>query len=250
MLKAVVFDMDETLLDINLNAFIAIYGRDYANLIAQIGRGNLFATGARLGGILLDVNANRRSGTDNRTNGAFFRDAVLERCGVDLADPVVADAFEYYEREILPLKNDSVIGARPREGALEALDVVFAHGLHTALLTNPSFTRAGIECRIGWGHLDDVPFELVTHMDNSTRCKPDPTYYLESIEKMGLRPYEVLMVGNDPKRDFPTPSCGIQTAYVGRGRPDRALWCGSMRDFALEFDRIEELFEQNAEHVY
>ena len=250
MLKAVVFDMDETLLDINLNAFIAIYARDYANLIAQIGRTNTVAAAARLGSILLDINANRRAGTDNRTNGDFFREAVRARCGVELDDPVVADAFEYYEREVLPLKNDSVIGAHPREGAIEALEVVCSHGLRTALLTNPSFPEAVIECRMGWGQLQDAPFELVTHMDNSTRCKPDPTYYLESIEKLGLRPYEVLMVGNDPKRDFPAPDCGIQTAYVGRGKPGRALWCGTTKDFALEFDRIEELFEQNAEHIY
>ena len=250
MLKAVVFDMDETLLHINLNAFIALYGRDYAELLAQVGRTSPFATTARLGGTLLDINANRRAGTDNRTNGEYFRDAVYRRCGVKLDDPVVHDAFEYYEREILPLKNNSVIDARPREGAIEALDVVLSHGLRIALLTNPSFTRAGIECRMDWGHITDAPFELVTHMDNSTRCKPDPTYYLESIGKMGLRPYEVLMVGNDPKRDFPTPDCGIQTAYVGRGRPKRALWCGSMMDFAVEFDRIEERFEERAEHVY
>ena len=250
MLKAVVFDMDETLLDINLNAFIAIVGRDYANMLARIGRSNTMAAAARLGSILFDINANRRAGTDNRTNGDFFREAVRKRCGVELEDPVIADALTYYEREVLPLKNDSVIGARPREGALEALEVVYSHGLRTALLTNPSFTPAVIECRMGWGQLTDAPFELVTHMDNSTRCKPDPTYYLESIGKMGLRPYEVLMVGNDPKRDFPTPGCGIQTAYVGRGKPERALWCGSMAQFAIEFDRIEELFEKNAEHIY
>lgn len=247
VLKAVVFDMDETLLDINLNAFIALYGRDYTELLAKIGRANTMATAARLGGILLDINANRRRGTDNRTNGAFFRSEVARRCDVRLDDPLIADAFEYYEREILPLKNNAAIGARPREGALEALEVVTAHGLRTALLTNPSFTRAGIECRMGWGHLMDAPFELVTHMDNSTRCKPDPTYYLECLEKMGLEPHEVLMVGNDPKRDFPSPSCGIQTAYVGRGKPERATWCGSMMDFAIEFDRVEEAFYDRQE---
>ena len=69
-------------------------------------------------------------------------------------------------------------------------------------------------------------------MENSTRCKPDARYYLESLEELGLEPHEVLMVGNDPKRDIPFPDCGIQTAYVGRGTPPRATWCGSMEDFA------------------
>ena len=249
VLKAVVFDMDETLLDINLSAFIAIYARDYANLLARIGRGNPLSAAARLGGALFDLNANRRAGTDNRTNGAFFREAIERRCGVKLDDSIVADAFTYYEREILPQRNDGIIDAHPREGSLEALDVVFAHGLRCALLTNPSFTKTCIECRMGWGGLTDVPFERVTHMDNSTRCKPDPTYYLENLQIMGLEPHEVLMVGNDPRRDFPTPDCGIQTAYVGRGKPARALWSGTMLEFAQNFDRIEELFEQTVRPI-
>ena len=86
----------------------------------------------------------------------------------------------------------------------------------------------------GWGELTDAPFELVTHMGNATRCKPDATYYLEQLQVMGLEPHEVLMVGNDPKRDFPSPDCGIQTAYVGQGKPGRATWRGTMEDFARD----------------
>ena len=242
--------MDETLLSINLSAFIAAYARDYAELLARIGRISPFAAAARLGGALFDLNANRRAGTDNRTNGAFYREAIMRRCNVKLDDPVVHDAFEYYEHEILPTKNNGIIAASPREGALEALDVVLSHGYRIALLTNPSFSQACIECRMGWGQLTDVPFELVTHMDNSTRCKPDPTYYLEQLEKLGLEPHEVLMVGNDPRRDFPTPDCGVQTAFVGKGKPARATWSGSMADFGLHFDEVVERFEERSEPLH
>ena len=69
---------------------------------------------------------------------------------------------------------------------------------------------------MGWGDLADAPFELVTHMGNTTRCKPDATYYLEQLQVMGLDPHEVLMVGNDPKRDFPSPACGA-ILFGGRG---------------------------------
>ena len=37
-LKAVVFDMDDTLLSINLNAFIGMFALDEANLLAQAAR--------------------------------------------------------------------------------------------------------------------------------------------------------------------------------------------------------------------
>ena len=98
---------------------------------------------------------------------------------------------------------------------------------------------------MGWGDLGDAPFELVTHMGNTTRCKPDATYYLEQLQVMGLEPHEVLMVGNDPKRDFPSPACGIQTAYVGQGKPGRATWHGTMEDFARDFNAVVEAFYEH-----
>ena len=245
MLKAVVFDMDETLLSINLNAFILRYFKDVSSMLADIGRRSRGGTMARLGTILVDLNANRRSGTDNRTNLEFYQTEVERRCGICLSDPLINEAFTYYEREILPFKNDDMINAKAMPGAHAALQAVQDAGLRCALFTNPSFPQGAIECRMGWGELSDVPFELVTHMGNATRCKPDATYYLEQLLVMGLEPHEVLMVGNDPKRDFPSPACGIQTAYVGQGKPGRATWRGSMEDFARNFNAVVEAFYEH-----
>lgn len=111
MLKAVVFDMDETLLSINLNAFILRYFKDVSSMLADIGRRSRGGTMARLGTILVDLNANRRSGTDNRTNLEFYQEEVERRCGICLSDPLIYEAFTYYDREVLPYKNDDIINA-------------------------------------------------------------------------------------------------------------------------------------------
>lgn len=245
VLKAVVFDMDETLLSINLNAFILRYFKDVSSMLADIGHRSRGGTMARLGTILVDLNANRRSGTDNRTNLEFYQEEVERRCGICLSDPLIYEAFTYYDREVLPYKNDDVINAHAMPGAHAALQAVQDAGLRCALFTNPSFPQGAIECRMGWGDLADAPFELVTHMGNTTRCKPDATYYLEQLQVMGLEPHEVLMVGNDPKRDFPSPDCGIQTAFVGQGKPSRATWRGTMEDFAREFNAVVEAFYEH-----
>lgn len=245
VLKAVVFDMDETLLSINLNAFILRYFKDVSSMLADIGSRSRGGTMARLGTILVDLNANRRSGTDNRTNLEFYQEEVERRCGICLSDPLIYEAFTYYDREILPYKNDEVINAHAMPGAHAALQAVQDAGLRCALFTNPSFPQGAIECRMGWGDLADAPFELVTHMGNTTRCKPDATYYLEQLQVMGLEPHEVLMVGNDPKRDFPSPDCGIQTAFVGQGKPSRATWRGTMEDFARDFNAVIEAFYEH-----
>ena len=240
MLKAVVFDMDDTLLHLNLSAFIAVFAKEEATILSQIARRNMLSTFAQFSGALFELNANERD--DDLTNMQFFRNQIERRCGVPLDDPVVAEAFEFYEREVLPTRNDSIIRARPRTGSHAIIEQVVSHGLRTALLTNPSFSRACIECRMGWGDMLDMPFELVTSMENSTRCKPDARYYLESLEALGLAPEEVLMVGNDPKRDFPSPDCGIQTAYVGAGQAARATWSGTLQELADGFDEVVDLF--------
>ena len=245
MLKAIWFDMDDTLLSINLGAFVYMFVKDQSMLLAQIARKNLFTTSAQFSAAYLSMFDEGRA--DDMTNRAWLDAEIERRCGVPVTDPVIADAFAFYEREVLPRRNNRVVAARPRPGARKALERVLDGGYRTALITNPSFSQACIECRMGWGDILDVPFERVTHMENSTRCKPDTRYYRENLEIMGLSPDEVLMVGNDPKRDFPVPDCGIRTAYVGAGSPERALWCGSMEDFARDFDRVVELFERDVE---
>ena len=241
-LKAVVFDMDDTLLSINLSAFIGVFALDEANLLAQVARKPIVSLFSPLGSAMLALNNGDRAQGDTRTNRQFFADEIERRCGIPILEPAIADMLDFYEREVLPKKNDRTISARPREGAHEAVQTVLDHGMRIALLTNPSFSRSCIECRMGWGDMLDMPFELVTTWENSTRVKPSADYYRDSLAKLGLAPEETLMVGNDPKRDFPSPSIGLKTAYVGAGHQPHALWNGSMADFAKDFGRIEERF--------
>lgn len=241
MLKAIVFDMDETLLSINLSAFIAVLMKEESFLLADVGRKNPLSVFAAYGRGLLEVNAADHDG--ERTNRQIFDDCIQRNTGIVLSDPVIADVLTYYESEILPQRNDRIIAAKPMPGALQMLDAVAARGLRTALFTNPSFSEACIRCRMGWAGIADAPFELVTYMENSHHCKPTASYYLESLEALGLAPEEAIMVGNDPKRDFPSPDCGLVTAYVGSGEPARALWSGNMAELAGHIDEVIERFE-------
>lgn len=242
-LKAIAFDMDDTLIRINLNAFVGVFALDEANLLAQAARKSTVTLFTALGSAMLGLeNGTRREG-DRRTNRQFVSDELMRRSGVPLLEPAILDMLEYYEREILPRKNDRLISARPREGAREVIEVALDRGMRIALLTNPCFSRACIECRMKWGDILDAPFELITTWENSTRCKPDAAYYREALEKLGLQPGETLMVGNDPKRDFPAPEMGLKTAFVGNGSQPRALWNGNLVDFARSFDEIVERFD-------
>ncbi|MBQ1228296.1 MAG: HAD-IA family hydrolase, partial [Firmicutes bacterium] len=53
-------------------------------------------------------------------------------------------------------------------------------------------------------------FEFMTLMDNSHFCKPNPGYYEEILDRLGLAPEECLMVGNDVQEDMSAENLGIK----------------------------------------
>lgn len=50
----------------------------------------------------------------------------------------------------------------------------------------------------------------MTTYENSCYSKPNPKYYLEVAEKLGVRPEQCLMVGNDADEDLIAEKTGMQ----------------------------------------
>ena len=236
MIKAVLFDMDDTLLDINLTAFMVRYVADVSQVLSQISGKPALSFGLPFARSYLALESEHRS--DGLTNLELFCREFSRRSGVPVSDPAVADALRCYEHDVLPARGQGLVAARPMPGGQAALEAVERLGLVCALATNPSFSEDCIRARMGWAHIDDAPFARVSHMGNSTRLKPSARYYEEFVAALGLHPEECLMVGNDAKRDFPRPDIGIRTIYVGHARPRRAVWSGRMSELAAALPAI------------
>ena len=236
VIKAVLFDMDDTLLSVNLTAFMARYVSDMSALLGEVASMNPARVAWAMGkGYLAMSDGNRM---DSDTNEAVYADCVRRLTRIPVDDPVIADAISYYDREVLPGKNDRLIRAVPQPGAHECVGRVREMGLAAALATNPVFTRDCIATRLRWAGFAMGDFDLVTHMGNSTRLKPQARYYQQTIAALGLVPEECLMVGNDARRDFPRPDIGLATAYVGHGRPGRAVWRGPLAKLAEDIPAV------------
>jgi FMN phosphatase YigB (HAD superfamily) len=65
--------------------------------------------------------------------------------------------------------------------------------------------------RLAWAQLGDITFDLVTHIENMTFCKPRLEYYLEICKKIETPPQACLMVGNDPINDIIVTRLGMKT---------------------------------------
>ena len=82
------------------------------------------------------------------------------------------------------------------------------------LATNPIFPREATRNRIRWAGFEPESFEYYTTYENSCYCKPNPKYYLELIGKLGLKPEECLMVGNDVGEDMIAEKIGMKVFLI------------------------------------
>ena len=53
-------------------------------------------------------------------------------------------------------------------------------------------------------------FEIFTTYENYHFCKPNLNYYREVVERLGVKPEECLMVGNDVGEDMVTEELGMK----------------------------------------
>lgn len=236
MIRAVLFDLDDTLLRLNLAAFVARHAAGLSGLLGRAARMSPMRVTAAYGRALLAIDDQSR--TDSLTNEQLFNQVFLERCGIPLDDPAIADVVECYERTVVPGFAGGIVAARPQEGAREAVEAVWHQGLICALATNPTFSLTCDRARMAWAGVSEDDFALVSTISNSTRSKPSARYYQEFANQLGVRVEECLMVGNDATRDFARPDCGLRTAYVGHARPRRAVWRGPLSRLARELPEL------------
>lgn len=199
-ITTVLFDLDGTLLPMDQDEFV----RAYFKLLAKKLAGHGYDPQALLGNIWAGVEAMVKNTGEVNNEEAFWRtfDAIYGE-GVRKDIPIFED---YYRNEFQQVQQ--VCGLNPQ--AAQVICYVKEKGLRTVLATNPLFPVVATESRIRWAGLKKEDFEVITTYENSRHCKPNPDYYLDIIEEIGVKPEECLMVGNDVKEDMVANSLGMK----------------------------------------
>ncbi len=199
MLKAILFDLDGTLLPLDQAFFTKSYFELLAGRMARHGYDPQALVSAVWAGTRAMVN---NDGGD--TNEAVFWKTFAGLCGEKVyADKPLFDAF--YRGDFDELR--AVCG---RSGqAVELFRALKESGLTLILASNPLFPRVAQEARMRWAGLDADDFALVTTYENACFCKPNPAYYAEILQKTGLSAEECLMAGNDAGEDMAAAEVGM-----------------------------------------
>jgi HAD superfamily hydrolase (TIGR01549 family) len=232
---AVLFDLDGTLLDIDLDLFFREYFAALGPVVAEcIGRGADTRTG--LNAVL--------SGTEamslphpGKTNREVFNARFHELTGADLDLEEYAIAFERFYADVFPSLRGTM---GPKPDARRVVETALELGSKVAIATNPIFPRSAIDERMRWAQIADLPVHVVTDYETMHAAKPNPAYYLEVAQMLGVKPQRALMVGDDRVLDMTAADVGMRTFYVGSHASAVCDWRGSLGELADLLPRLAE----------
>lgn len=200
MIKLVLFDLDGTLLPMDQEVFGKAYFSGLSQKLAPFG----YEPKALVGGILEGTKAMVLNDGSCTNEEAFWkRFEAIFGAQVREQEPIFRD---FYAKEFQLAKDACGYDKR----AKEVISAIKEKGLRVVLATNPIFPAIATESRIRWAGLSPEDFELYTTYENSHFCKPNPKYYLEILEKVGVSSEECLMVGNDVTEDMVAETLGMQ----------------------------------------
>ena len=201
--QAILFDLDGTLLPMDLEEFTQTYFGLLSKRFPEYDP-KTFIAGVWMG--TLAMIANDGSMTNEKRFWTVFSDvmgdSVLHR----------EEEFEdFYRTDFHKVK--AICGENPL--AREIIDLAHERAERVILATNPLFPPCAVESRLQWIGLTCGDFDYITTYDNSACCKPTAAYYQHICDVNGLDPKYCLMVGNDLREDAQgAAQLGMQTHIV------------------------------------
>ena len=204
--KAVFFDLDGTLLPMELDEFMGAYFGTLAQHMERVGIDPQAGKAGMKAGV-----AAMMSSDGSATNHDVFWSAFCEALG-SAADPAQLEALmaPYYETDFGTIGKN----VAPNPASAQAVRTLKEKGYRLVCATMPMFPRRAVEWRLSWAQVDPDAFELITTYENSRSTKPRAAYYQGILDATGLAGEEVLMVGNNTKEDGAAAQVGCDVFLV------------------------------------
>lgn len=218
MIEAILFDLDDTLLENHVQKFLEGYLPLLAEHTAGLLDGKTLVTE-----LVYGTQAMIMSRDGSLTNSEVFWPVFSERTGVsrEKMQPLVDSFYRERFNELRPLTAE-------RPEARLIIRYCLAQGLKVVIATNPVFPRTAIEQRLDWAGISpaDFRYDLVTVYEEMHFTKPHVAYYEEILGEIGVDADRAMMVGDDWENDIaPAGKLGLHTFWIssdGQRPPDGA----------------------------
>lgn len=208
-MRAVLFDLDDTLLENNGDLFFEAYLDALARHVESwIPRAKLLDAAMVAGAAMVAAHH------PERTNEQVLLEALPSTLGVD---PV------RFEAQFRRFEQGDFRGLGPPWRAHpwvpDLVRTVVDRGIAVVVATSPIYPLPVIEERMRRAGVRDLPWSLVTSWDRMHSTKPSPSYFEEIARLLGLAPDQCVMVGDDFFQDIVARRIGMHTYFVGQPLP-------------------------------
>ena len=208
LVKAVLFDLDGTLLDLDIGVLLPPYIEALAAHLAHMVPPEQFVPS------LMQASEEMMANDGQDTNQAVFDRAFFPALGRSRQElePFFTDFYANEYPKLRPL-------ARRKPEARRAVQTAFEQGCDVVIATNPLFPRAAIEQRMEWAGVAGLPFRLVTTYENSRAAKPNLLYFEQILKAIG-HPAQACLVVGDEDMDMVAAHLGCATFLVPSARTE------------------------------
>lgn len=206
-LEAILFDLDDTLLENNMDRFLEGYFQLLTSYVQTYINPEKF-----IDELLVGTQAMIDNDDSHLTNKDVFWDVFCRRTGLirDEFEPLV-NRFYHSDFEKLQVLTS------PRPATRQLINFCLERNLNIVIATNPLFPMVAIHHRLDWAGVPVTEFDysLVTAYENMHATKPKIAYYEEILDRVNVSPQAALMVGDDWNNDiFPASSAGLYTYWI------------------------------------
>lgn len=219
MIKAVLLDLDDTLITSNTHNFFPAYLRELGQYAAAISPPEQFV--------------DQMMSSFERTLYQYdparpLYERVMERFSEDIGHELATlePLFASFYRDAYQALSGWI---RPRPESRRLLEWLFDHDYTVVVATNPGLPEAAIHHRMRWGDIppEQYDFDMITTLESMHFGKPTAEYYSEIVLRLGVEPHEAIMVGDDWDADLVgAAAAGLHTFWVtteGSEPPDGSI---------------------------
>ncbi len=201
-LRAILFDLDGTLLHNHMDAFLPPYFQRIGARFAHLVPPDQFVP--RLIQATQIMLANDGSATNQEVFSQVFP-PLVQRTWAEM-EPIFLD---FYTHDFPALQSYT----RPNPDAPAAVVAARDRGYDIVIATNPLFPEIAIRQRLAWAGLADGPFRHITTYENSRACKPNLLYFQHLLDLLQC-PAEACLVVGDEDMDMVAAHLGCPTFLV------------------------------------
>ena len=203
-IKAILFDLDGTLLDVDLDKFIPQYLDLLAQSVAHIIPPKKFISKILIASKAVEENNDKHTNDDIYTEVCFPLEGYTRKEIQPFID-------KFYEQDFSKLRACT----KKKPEARDIVQTVFDRGFDVVIATTPLLPATAIEQRLEWAGVADFPYRLITTIENShaTKSLTHLLYYEQILDKIGYPAEACLMVGDEDK-DMIAKRLGMQTFLI------------------------------------